>query len=175
MLTHFPRLSSSVKGYRLMNNMGAEIDRHCPDCGTPMKTGYLGPVSLIRWFNNYRYLFTMFEIYAGNKVCKSKWLKNQQAYRCLNCGLVVFQGRSIKPWWILNSGMHRIADKLGSGWPFSLWCMIPWATMKDIKRACRQTSGFATVAEASPLFSTAPFISLKKVRGLIRAIFVSPV
>ena len=73
--------------------MKQQIGRNCPDCGTPMKIGYIGPVTMIRWFNNYRYFFTLFEMYFGKKVCKSKWPRNQQAYQCLNCGLVVFQGR----------------------------------------------------------------------------------
>jgi len=78
-------------------NMEQQVVRNCPDCGAPMKTGYLAPASLIRWFNNYRYLFGELEILFGKKICSSKWPKNQQAYRCLNCGLVIFQGRSSNP------------------------------------------------------------------------------
>jgi rubredoxin len=77
--------------------MEQQVDRNCPDCGTPMKFGYLGPVGLIRWFDEYRYSFTTFEMmFFAKKVCKAKWPKNQQAYRCLNCGLVIFQGKPIQ-------------------------------------------------------------------------------
>jgi hypothetical protein len=65
----------------------------CPECNSKLSLGWIGERGQIRWFDKRRKIFTLFN--QGESLLKHNFWRGrfgeQEARRCLNCGLVLFK------------------------------------------------------------------------------------
>jgi hypothetical protein len=65
----------------------------CPECNSELKAGWIGERGRIRWYDKQRKIITVFN--QGESLLKHEFWRGrfgeQEARRCLNCGLVLFK------------------------------------------------------------------------------------
>jgi hypothetical protein len=70
----------------------------CPECNSKLATGWIGKRGQIRWYNKARKMIALFD--QGESLLKYAFWNagfgNQEAKRCLQCGLVLFRSEPMK-------------------------------------------------------------------------------
>lgn len=63
--------------------------KKCPECGSEMIDGYIGPPAWLRWWKSKKTTWTIIDACLGERLAKRTW-GNVPCHRCPNCRLVMF-------------------------------------------------------------------------------------